>query len=238
MNWTRHTMVEFDPARREAVAERLAAGLLPMHRLPEIERRIRAVFVEAPIPGIVCAPKGPLAAGEIQLGVSFPFREGEGEVRVRAAVAVGGDEIATAHTPWSLVDRLSPESFDGARDLLALVELGTTHGIAVGFFGSAALQALTGLPYLEPRSDIDAVVSARSVAGLRAFHRDLAAFAGRCGRRVDVEIACPGGLGVKLSEFVSDVATVLGRGLDGVRLVDRRRLSGEIDKFSLVAPAP
>lgn len=230
----RHTMVDFDPARRDAVAERLAAGLLPMHRLPEIEQRIRTVFVEAPIPGIVCAPKGPLAAGEIQLGVSFPFRE-DG-VRVRAAVAVCGDAIAAVHSPWSLVDRLSPESFDGASDLLALVELGATHGIAVGFFGSAALQALTGLPYLEARSDIDAVVTAGSMAGLRDFHHDLAAFAGGCGRRLDVEVACPGGLGVKLSELVSDAATVLGRGLDGVRLVDRHRLVGEIDTLSPVVP--
>lgn len=236
MTLTRHTMVEFHPARRTAVAERLAAGLLPMHRRPDIEQRIRTVFVEAPIPGIVCAPKGPLADGEIQLGVSFPFRE-DG-VRVRAAVAVTGGEITRVHSPWTLADGLSKTSFEGAGDLLALIELGRTHGVAVGFFGSAALQALTGLPYLEDGSDIDLVVSTRSVAALQAFDRAVTGFAGRRGRRIDAEVACPGGLGVKLRELVSDVTTVLGRGIDGVRLVDRHRALGAIEDPSAIGATP
>lgn len=223
----RHTMVEIDTDRRPAVAADLAVGLLPMHRLPEIEALVRGFFLEHPVPGIVCAPKGPLPEGHVQLGVSFPFRHDA--VRVRAAVSMPVRLVGRAHSPWDVVAGIRPGSFAAADELLALAALGRDHGVAVGLFGSAALEALTGLPYLEPRSDVDAVVTARDLAGLRSFHAELVAFARRVDRRLDVEVALPSGLGIKLTELLSDVATVVGRGIDGVRLVDRRGVLEEID---------
>lgn len=232
----RHTLVEIDAERRNAVADRLAAGLLPMHRRPEIEARVHHFFLDHPVPGIVCAPKGPLPEGHVQLGVSFPFRHDD--VRVRSAVSMPAGDIGRAHSPWDVVARIRPGTFGAADELVALVQLGREHGVAVGLFGSAALQALTDLPYLETRSDIDAVITARDVAGLRSFHAALADFGRRYGRTSDVEVALPSGLGVKLAELLSDVTMVVGRGIDGVRLVDRRRILEEIDAPVGLVPAP
>lgn len=233
---TRHVMVDIGPAHRRPVADGLADGLLPMHRRPDVAERIRDVFLATVIPGIVCTPKAPLPEGSIQIGVSFPFRE-DG-VRVRSAVALPRDGVARIHTPWDIAGHIGSGDFPAADELLDLAGLGRAHGVAVGLFGSAALQALTGLPYMEPCSDIDAVVVARSVAGLRSFHAALADFARRHKRKCDVEVAVPGGLGIKLTELVSDVAAVAGRGMDGVRLVDRRRVLDEIDTLPPLGPAP
>lgn len=230
----RHVMVEIDPAWRDAVADALPDGVLPMHRRDDVLARARALFLAHPIPGIACAPKGPLPDGAIQIGVSFPFRD-DG-VRVRSAVALPLAAVARRYTPWDIAGAITPGAFPAADELLALVDLGRAHAVAVGFFGSAALHALTGLAYLEARSDVDAVVRARSVAGLRAFYGALAALGRETGRSYDIEVATPAGLGVKLSELVTDVATVLGRGLDGVRLVDRRQVLAEIDASSPVIP--
>ncbi|PWC36587.1 malonate decarboxylase holo-[acyl-carrier-protein] synthase [Azospirillum sp. TSO35-2] len=229
-------MIDIEPDHRRLVADALRDGLLPMHRRPDVEDRVRDVFLATAVPGIVCTPKAALPAGRIQIGVSFPFRE-DG-VRVRSAVALPCGGVGKVHTPWDVAGRIGAGAFPAAEELLELVELGRAHGIAVGLFGSAALQALTGLPYMEPRSDIDAVVVARSAAGLRSFHAALADFAGRHNRSCDVEVAVPGGLGIKLTELVSDVAAVVGRGMNGVRLVDRRRVLDEIDTLPPSAPAP
>lgn len=233
---TRHVMIDIGPAHRRPVADALRDGLLPMHRRPDVAERIHDVFLATAIPGIVCAPKAPLPAGSIQIGVSFPFRE-DG-VRVRSAVTLPCGGVGAVHTPWEVAGRIAAGAFPEADELLELAELGRAHGIAVGLFGSAALQALTGLPYMEPRSDIDAVVIARSTAGLRSFHAALAGFASRHDRSCDVEVATPGGLGIKLKELVSDVTAVAGRGMDGVRLVDRRRVLDEIDTMPPIGPAP
>ncbi|AWK88547.1 malonate decarboxylase holo-[acyl-carrier-protein] synthase [Azospirillum thermophilum] len=229
-------MVDIDPAHRDLVAGSLGDGLLPMHRRPDVVDRIRRIFLAGRIPGIVCAPKAPVPEGWMWIGVSFPLRE-DG-VRVRSAVALPCAGICGVHSPWEVMDRIAPGAFPAADELLALAALGRDHGIAVGLFGSAALQALTGLPYMEPRSDVDAVVVARSSAGLRSFHAALAGFATRYNRKYDVEVATPGGLGVKLTELVSDVTAVAGRGIDGVRLVDRYRVLDEIDTLPPLFPVP
>lgn len=233
---TRHVMIGIGPAHRRPVADALRDGLLPMHRRPDVAERVRDAFLTAAIPGIVCTPKAPLPAGSIQIGVSFPFRE-DG-VRVRSAVVLPRGGVDAVHTPWDVAGRIAAGAFPEADELVELTELGRDHGIAVGLFGSAALQALTGLPYMEPCSDIDAVVIARSAAGLRSFHAALAEFARRHNRTCDVEVAVPGGLGIKLKELVSDVTAVAGRGMNGVRLVDRRRVLDEIDTQPPFGPAP
>lgn len=233
---TRHVMIDIDAAHRRFVADALGEGLLPMHRRPGVIDRIRELFLAERIPGIVCAPKAPLPEGWMWIGVSFPLRE-DG-VRVRSAVALPRAAVGGIHTPWDVIGRIASGTFPAAEELLSLAALGRAHGVAVGLFGSAALQALTGLPYLEARSDVDAVVVARSSAGLRSFHSALAGFATQYNRKYDVEVAAPGGLGIKLTELVSDVTAVVGRGINGVRLVDRHRVLDEIDTLPPLFPVP
>lgn len=223
----RHVMVEFSSQHKELVADRIAEGLLEIHKKPEVVQTARRFFLDECLLGIVCAPKMSLPVDLIQLGVSFPFRlDG---VRVRSAIAVSKAEITAVHTPRGVAEYLSAKHFAGADDLLSLVELGRSHDVEVGFFGSAALQTITGLAYFEQGSDIDIVVTANSVEKLKEFHRALAAFAKKVGRRIDAEVTCVGGRGVKLEELMSNVTKVLSRGMDGVCLIDRQTVLKEIE---------
>jgi phosphoribosyl-dephospho-CoA transferase len=197
-------------------------------RLPEIEARVHRTFAAKAVPGIVCAPKGPLPNDYVQLGVSFPFRH-DG-VRVRASFALPPKRIGKAHSPYDVAGRLRPAQFEAASALLALRTLCDDYGIVVGLFGSAALQVLTGLDYLEPSSDVDAVVRPRNCATLRCLHAGLKDLREVHRRKFDVEVTLPNGFGIKLDELMSSSATILGRGIDGVHLLDRAAVERALDQ--------
>jgi phosphoribosyl-dephospho-CoA transferase len=224
----RHTMVEFSTEERLRSAETVCRGLLPPFRHPALEARVQRMFASEAIPGIVCAPKEPLPPGYVQLGVSFPFRD-DG-VRVRASFALPPERIGPAHSPYDVLQLLRPNACEAAPALTALRELCGSHGVAVGLFGSAALQLLTGLTYLESSSDIDAVVRPSSCAKLRLIHAGLSGLRHQYRRKFDVEVTLPNGLGVKLDELMSSTTTVLGRGIDGVRLLDRAAVGRALDQ--------
>ncbi|MDF3812453.1 MULTISPECIES: malonate decarboxylase holo-[acyl-carrier-protein] synthase [Rhodopseudomonas] len=211
-------MVEFSVEERLRSAETVCRGLLPPFRHPALEARVHRVFASEAVPGIICAAKGPLPRGYLQLGVSFPFRD-DGS-RVRASFALPPKRIGKAHSPYEVFGRLQGDAFEGAAALNSLRALCESHGVEVGLFGSAALQILTGLPYLETNSDVDAVVRPTSYAKLRLVHAGLCDLRDEYKRKFDVEVTLPNGAGVKLNELMSSKTTVLGRGIDGVRLLD------------------
>ncbi|ABD07989.1 hypothetical protein RPB_3293 [Rhodopseudomonas palustris HaA2] len=221
-------MVEFSVEERLRSAETVCRGLPAPFRLPDLEAMVHRTFAAEAIPGIVCAPKGPLPDGYVQLGVSFPFRY-DG-VRVRASFALPPSRIGRAHSPYDVAARLRPARFEAAAALLALRGLCDSLGIVVGLFGSAALQVLTGLPYLESTSDVDAVVRPRNCAALRSLHAGVAHLRIEHGRKFDVEVTLPNGLGIKLDELMSSTATVLGRGIDGVHLLDKATVMRALDQ--------
>lgn len=225
----RHTMVEFSPEERLRSAEIVCRGLPEPFRLPALQSRVSRMFADEAVPGIVCAPKGPLPSDHVQLGVSFPFRH-DG-VRVRASFALPPDRIARAHSPYDVARMLPATASEGAPALLGLRALCNRHGIALGLFGSAALQVLTGLPYLEPSSDIDAVVRPANCAALRGLYDGLVELRDQHRRKFDVEVTLPNDLGIKLSELMSSTTTVLGRGIDGLQLLDKAAVVRALDQY-------
>ncbi|ABD86626.1 malonate decarboxylase holo-[acyl-carrier-protein] synthase [Rhodopseudomonas palustris] len=224
----RHTMVEFSVEERLRSAETVCGGLLAPFRQPALQEQVRRAFAADAIPGIVCGPKAALPPNYVQLGVSFPFRAEDS--RVRALFALPPERIGKTHSPYDVMRQLRDDAFEAADALKALRALCSAHGVEVGLFGSAALQVLTGLPYLEPISDVDAVVRPTSYARLGRVHAGLADLRLQYQRKFDVEVTLPSGLGIKLSELMSSTSTVLGRGIDGVRLLDRSAVVHALDQ--------
>ena len=91
---TRHTMVEFSAEERVRSAGTVCGGLLAPFREPALQARVHRAFASEPVPGIVCAAKGPLPPGYVQLGVSFPFRD-DGS-RIRASFAFPPERVYQA----------------------------------------------------------------------------------------------------------------------------------------------
>ena len=81
-----------------------------------------------------------------------------------------------------------------------------------GLFGSAALEAVTGLPYLHDRSDIDAILGPGSESAIHAFWDELLAVEQTTGVRADVELMFSPGKYIKLRELMSGGSTVLVKG--------------------------
>ena len=107
--------------------------------------------------------------------------------------------------------------------LAALLADAERHGCSLSVFGSAAMQALTGLPYLTPRSDLDLLLHPRGVAALHAGLALLLRHAGAL--PLDGEIVFPGGAAVAWKEWSgSGEQRVLVKHIDGVRLASKAEL--------------
>lgn len=219
MRFVRHLLADLTPAARARLPERAVAGLLPPFRAPEIEDRVAEALRRTALPGIVCRPTLELAAGRVQLGMSFPFRE-DG-VRVRAAIAVDEDEIAALADPYQVAARagaLSGAIGDAAR---ALIARGAACGVSVGLIGSAALEAATGLSYTSGVSDIDLLVKGGDMARYGRFAADATEIGRAFGFAVDTEVELADGSGIKLTELLSASRSLLAKDLAEVRMVGR-----------------
>lgn len=228
----RHSLAHVSPASRPGILAAVLDALPEQMRDPGTRKLVRDAMSKAHIPGIVCRPTGPCPDGGGQLGFSFPFRHGA--ERVRAAVPVRRGQVSAFFTPWEVMDRALILGSNLHPALPEIARAGALVGVEIGLIGSAALQTVTGLPYLRPDSDLDLVVRAESLRALEQLAAMLARLAKRRSLAIDVEIALPGGLGVKLTELLSGARTVLGKTITGVELIERPRL---ISLFEAPPPA-
>ncbi|MFD2183818.1 malonate decarboxylase holo-[acyl-carrier-protein] synthase [Rhodoplanes azumiensis] len=219
MTYPRHTLVFLGRAAREDLAEAVAAGVLPPFRRAPLPTWAAAAFADNDIPGIACRAEGDVPAGHVQLGVAFPFRHDGSRVRARITAPLAA--VATTFTPYEVLAGPRPRTLAVGPALDALLDAAGRHGIALGVFGSTALQLATRLAYLETSSDLDLVVKAPDEAALAGFAAAASAIAERYALRLDAEVDLANGFGVKLAELLSGTRTVLGRGLADVRLLDR-----------------
>jgi len=222
MRLVRHLLAEFTPSARARLTERAVRGLLPPFRAAAVEDRVAETLRDHALPGIVCRPTQPVTDSQVQLGLSFPFRE-DG-VRVRAAVVVERADIAAFTDPYRVAARVEGLSGAIGDAVRALIARGAALDIAVGVIGSAALEAVTGLPYAEAVSDIDLVIKDGDPDRYRRFAADAAELARAFGFAVDVEVALSDGGGIKLTELLSASRSLLVKDLSTVRMVGREEL--------------
>jgi phosphoribosyl-dephospho-CoA transferase len=102
-------------------------------------------------------------------------------------------------------------------------------GLELRAYGSLALQAITGLPYLTPASDIDLLLAPRSRAELEAGVDLLSRHAGTL--PLDGEVVFPGGDAVAWKEWrdAGPRARVLVKTIDAVRLAERAALLATLE---------
>lgn len=162
------------------------------------------------LPGI-CRTRPPdLEAGLAALGFSFPIREGEGRIRLSAQAPEG--EIVRLITPWEIPGLGDSLPAPWADALKELAEEADALGLSLGVFGSAALQAVTGLPYLHARSDLDVLLAAAPADQMRRFYRALVRLSEGWGLGVDAELMLGESRYVKLSELMGGSKTILAKG--------------------------
>ena len=161
-------------------------------------------------------------AGAVPLGFPQPRDRG-----VRGhALAVPADALARIEPPLSL-RRVFASLPVPWRDTLDRLERSAHwYGIRLRVCGSMAWQAMTGLPFVAPDSDIDVIAIPRDRSMLERTLRALTEFARDRDVVIDGEIVFPGHDAVSWREWIDpkDANDVIVKHRNGVRLVRRNDL--------------
>jgi phosphoribosyl-dephospho-CoA transferase len=179
------------------------------------------ILSNPPVPAIVCRQEN-LEDSLLCIGFSFP-RIIDG-VRLRAQSKVSPDCIIDHKTPFD-VAKYDKKLLPAGEILEALISIGGSH-IEIGCFGSAALQLVTGLPYMRENSDLDIYLRLHGNRhDLEIFFQQLLEYEKKYDITVDAEIEYQGQYGIKLKELFASGKTMLGKGLYDVVLFDKGVLS-------------
>jgi phosphoribosyl-dephospho-CoA transferase len=215
----RHDLVGIAPcARRSLDVQPIGAeGFWPDE---EVDRLARNGYDGVFPPGIVA--RQPQGAAGLVVGLSAPYRK-DG-MRLRAYADLPPDCVVSVRSPYQVAASLAQPTvpdlpvFQAAREVVGVAR---RFGLACGVFGSCALELETGLPYCHEASDLDFVVELADRETLSAFSEAVGAIGQRCSVAADGEVELPGGWGVKLAELLDDGSTVLTKGFNDVRLIEK-----------------
>lgn len=155
----------------------------------------------------------------VRLGVPLPPDEGKQRLSLRVPL----QHVVCHQSPLTLRDvitRLDADAPDDWRD--ALTALDTLRPSRV--FGAFAWQALTGLPYVHARSDIDLLWTVDDAAQADALVARLLDWESNSGKRVDGELCLADGSAVHWREYAGKTRQVLVKRIDGAMLEYRERL--------------
>jgi phosphoribosyl-dephospho-CoA transferase len=153
----------------------------------------------------------------LTLGWSLPPRENGDKPRLTLQVAM--HEIAGRRLPLSLQEVIALLQQQNLKLPVRLQELAQLH---VQIFGSWSWQALTGLAYLRPSSDIDVLLPVQNQAQLVTGLRHLQA--ARQTLPLDGEIVFPDDSAVAWREWLQQSEQVLVKSFDAVSLARREEL--------------
>ena len=180
--------------------------------IPE-ERLYEMIFTKK-IPAIVKRQSG-YTEGLVEIGYSSWYIINGRRLRAESAVPVRF--VKEVITPFQLVER---GCFAQDTKIGTVLRIADESRVKVGIFGSVALGAITGLPYVSGSSDLDIVIEARRNEDIKTFYTRISQEPALETVKLDIELDVGNGYSVKLKEFFSDQATIMAKGLWDVKLFD------------------
>lgn len=174
------------------------------------------------LPGIYRTQPSGLSDGIAALGFSLPILEGEARRRVAALAPI--EEISAVLTPWEVSGLIPCLPSTVAPAIESVRHAASEEGLAFGVFGSAAMQAVTGLPYLHMRSDIDLIIRGGAIKRVEQFYTALIQVEQAYHISFDVELMLSKTCYIKLRELIAGGKTVLAKGGSCPRLLARKTI--------------
>jgi phosphoribosyl-dephospho-CoA transferase len=170
------------------------------------------------------------AAGTICLGLALPPKGGKRE-KIRIPFVVAETDIDRHELPLPLSGVVAELPLNWRDTCADLAGAATIMQLRLHVYGSVAMQATTGLPYLSTASDIDLLFYPETKPQLQEGLALLAAYA--CDLPLDGEIVFPSGRAVAWKEWAQAIANparprVMAKSLHAVHLVDATDLQAEL----------
>lgn len=213
---SRHTLVWIRPECRASVAAQVTDDAMHMQV---------ADWLAADRPLVVARqPCGEVLSDTISVGLALPPVQG----KRRIALVVAAHDIVRHTPPLLLADALAHAPAAWQPALAELDAAATYIDLELRVFGSLAWQALSGLHYLTPQSDIDLLWHPLSNAQLQQGIALLARWEQSSGLRADGEVLFGASNAVSWREWSTlksgDDQRVLVKRASSAELVDAREL--------------
>ena len=176
-------------------------------------------------PAVVARLQGGEPRGYWRLGVPLPPSQG----KHRLTLIVAPTAIKTWCPALLLSDVLASAPSDWVLAIQALLEQSQSLNLKPRVYGSFALQALTGLSYVTPESDLDLIWKPHSRKQLESLFEVLQNWENETGLRADGEVQLPDGSGVCWRELASESKQVLVKSTDSVSLQQREVALDAVD---------
>ncbi|MCW5299117.1 malonate decarboxylase holo-[acyl-carrier-protein] synthase [Herbaspirillum lusitanum] len=148
-------------------------------------------------PAVIRRRDAGCTAGEICLGIALPPDQDGVKLRVPLRIDLKG--VRAMRAPLAIADVIEHAGSQWRDGLLELHGDIAAQGLEIGVYGSLALQALTGQPYLRSASDIDLLFSPLDRLQLEQGVSLLQQYAARL--PLDGEISFPSGYAVAWKEW-------------------------------------
>jgi len=171
----RHDLVWIRPESRAAVAALVTDEKLRTHVTS---------WLSADRPLVVARQPGNIDADTIAVGLASPPVQG----KRRIALGVSARDIVRHTPPLLLADTIAHAPAEWQPELAELHDAAINIGIKLHVFGSLAWQALSGMQYLTPQSDIDLLWHPRSNTQLQQGIALLTNWEQASGLRADGEV--------------------------------------------------
>jgi phosphoribosyl-dephospho-CoA transferase len=223
MNLKRHTLLDISDAGREAILAdltRQGGKNGPLRR--RLERVLLPKHAGARVPGVVRREDGTSRSGYVAVGFSEPLPGNYGRFRIAALAPV--KDVIKITNPYEIISHISLLRTTSTRSLAVAKDRADSLGLLLGVWGSVALELYTGLPCTSEESDLDLILAAAPLEKLHSFMGEVKIMEERFALRVDVEVDLLNGYGVQLKELLGQGRLVLGKGVAGIALLDRRRI--------------
>jgi phosphoribosyl-dephospho-CoA transferase len=189
MQLSRHTLVWIKPQYSEAVAAQITDDAMHAHV---------ATWLAADRPLVVARQAcGDVMTDSVAVGLALPPAQG----KRRIALNVFSRDIVRSTPPMLLADALTHAPIEWQPALAELDASAKNIEIELRVFGSLAWQALSGLPYLTPLSDIDLLWHPKSRLQLQQGIALLARWEQTSGLRADGEVLFGGSSAVSWREW-------------------------------------
>lgn len=176
MEPARHTLIWVRPESRKQVVAQIT----------DVEMQMQvAAWLLADRPLVVSRQPCDVAQSHsISVGLALPPAQG----KCRIALSLAAHDISRYTLPLLLADAVAHAPIEWQPALAGLDDAAMDMGIELRVFGSLAWQALSGVQYVTPHSDIDLLWHARSLAQLQQGIELLARWEQDSGLRADGEV--------------------------------------------------